>query len=119
MKEWIPFGATTDFPPNGGAAVLHGEKQIAIFNYGKDDWYAVDNRCPHWGQTILSRGLIGNNGEQRTVACPLHKNKFDLETGDHCGGNDEWQLQTYPVKVENGQLFLQVEVEQSVAVAAD
>jgi nitrite reductase (NADH) small subunit len=106
--EWVNVAPETAFLPNGGGCVKLGELQIAIFNFAKDEWYAVQNQCPHQQQMVLSRGLIGDANGEPKVACPLHKNSFSLCTGEHLGGNTDWKLQIYPVKVEGGAVWLEV-----------
>jgi nitrite reductase (NADH) small subunit len=107
-SEWFNVASVNDFPRESGACVKLGDVQIAIFNFGKDEWYAVQNQCPHQQQMVLSRGLIGDANGEPKVACPLHKNSFSLCTGEHLGGNAAWKLRTYPVKVENGAVWLEV-----------
>ncbi len=107
-KIWVDVAAVDEFVPNGGRAVLLEEKQIAIFNFNLTEWYATANQCPHKQQNLLSRGLIGNQCDLRKVACPLHKHTFDLETGEHLGGNPEWVLETFEIKVEDGRVYLAV-----------
>ena len=109
--EWMNVASLDNFPRDSGTCVKLGELQIAIFNFGKDEWYAVQNQCPHQQQMVLSRGLIGDANGEPKVACPLHKNSFSLNTGEHLGGNVEWKLQTYPVKVEGGAVWLEVSRE--------
>ncbi len=110
--EWLNVANVADFPRDSGACVKVGELQIAIFNFGKDEWYAVANQCPHQQQMVLSRGLIGDANGEPKVACPLHKNSFSLCTGEHLGGNAEWKLQTYPIKVEGGAVWLELSESQ-------
>ncbi len=116
-KEWIPVAAVADFPPNSGRAVLHGSQQIAVFNFNGTDWYATTNLCPHRQQNVLSRGLIGNQCDIRKVACPLHKQTFDLATGEHLGGNSDWQLETFDVQAKDGIVYLWLAPETSEAMS--
>lgn len=110
MGEWIKACAAKDILPNSGGCVKIQGKHIAVFNY--DDgrqWYAVDNICPHKKQSVLSRGLVGDANGEPKVACPLHKNTFSLKTGKHLSGNEDYQLATYPIKIEDEDIFLMVE----------
>ena len=106
MTEWIKVAKCSDFVENGGGCIKHGELQIAVFNFKGKDWYAVQNMCPHTNQMVLSRGLIGDANGEPKVACPLHKNTFSLASGTHLGGQPEYQLTTYPVKEEAGDIYI-------------
>jgi nitrite reductase (NADH) small subunit len=125
MIQWVKAANLNDFSRDSGACIKLGNLQIAIFNFGKDEWYAVQNQCPHQQQMVLSRGLIGDAHGEPKVACPLHKNSFSLQTGEHLSGNTEWKLKTYLVKVEGGAVWLELDVsvlstvEPSPALAAD
>jgi nitrite reductase (NADH) small subunit len=110
-SEWLEVATTDTFLVNGGGCVKLGDVQIAVFNFGKDEWYAVQNQCPHQQQMVLSRGLIGDANGEPKVSCPLHKNSFSLCTGEHLGGNTEWKLKTFPVKVEGEAVWLEVSQE--------
>lgn len=107
MSEWVKVCKKGDILRNGGSCVKVGELQIAIFNFeNQNEWYAVQNTCPHKKQNVLSRGLTGEDQGEPKIACPLHKNAFSLKTGKHLGGNQEWTLRTYPVKIENDEIYL-------------
>jgi hypothetical protein len=54
---------------------------------------------------VLSRGILGNQGETPKIACPLHKKTYSLETGE-CLTGDEHSLKVFPVKVVDGQVHL-------------
>lgn len=98
-----------DVPTNGGVCVRIDELQIALFHFTRTDtWYATQNQCPHRQQMVLSRGMIGSQGDTPKVACPFHKKTFSLETGE-CLNGEECSIRTYPVKVENGRIFIGIE----------
>jgi len=71
--NWIKAGSVEDFPINSGGCIEYGKDQIAIFNYDKKEWYAVQNLCPHDNRMVLSRGIIGDKNGTLMVACPMHK----------------------------------------------
>ncbi|MCH2204802.1 MAG: nitrite reductase small subunit NirD [Lentisphaerales bacterium] len=109
MSEWIPVGKTEDFCKDLGGCVKVEGKQIAVFNVKeKSEWHAVQNLCPHDNRMVLSRGLVGDADGKPKVACPLHKHNFDLETGEHVSEGEVDDLSTYPVKVEEGTIYLQM-----------
>jgi nitrite reductase (NADH) small subunit len=106
--KWLAACRVEDVPGDGGACVLLGGEQIAIFYFARrDQWYATENRCPHKQQMVLSRGMIGSAGAdcEPKVACPFHKKTFSLRTGE-CLSGDEYRIRTYPVKVKNGRVYI-------------
>ena len=108
-QTWFIACHTQDVPENGGVCVKYGEQQIALFYFTrKGEWYATQNECPHRMQMALSRGMIGTQGEEPKVACPFHKKTFSLKTGE-CLSGDECHIKTYPVKVEDGRVYIGVD----------
>lgn len=114
LKEegtWFLACFSDDVPENGGVCVKHSEHQIAVFNFSRrGEWYATQNLCPHKQQMALSRGMIGSTGDQcePKVACPFHKKAFSLITGE-CLNGDECSIKTYPIKVEDGKVFIRID----------
>lgn len=109
--HWHAAAPVGSFPADGGACVKIGHLQIAVFNFAStgrgisDQWYACQNQCPHKMQMILSRGLTGDHKGEPKVACPYHKKTFSLCTGENLNG-DDYRIDTYPVKVENGMVYI-------------
>jgi len=106
VQEWVATVPATEFETNGSNAVLVNGKQIAIYYFADtQEWYATDNECPHQKQQALSRGIIGSEGDEPKVACPFHKKSFSLKTGQ-CLSGEDYKVNTYPVKVEDGMVYL-------------
>lgn len=106
VTQWHRVASISDFPKNGGACILHKGRQIAVFNFTRrNEWYACQNLCPHKMQMALSRGMVGSEQGDPKVACPFHKKSFSLISGK-CLSGDECHIATYPVKVENDEVFL-------------
>lgn len=109
---WLKAGEVAQWPEDGGLAVKNGDDEIAVFKFSsRDEWFATQNLCPHKKQMILARGIIGEKGDEPKVACPYHKKQFSLKTGtclddDTCGTID-----TFPVKVEDGIVYVGVSAE--------
>lgn len=106
VTTWYEACNTADFPKDGGLCIYYKGLQIAVFNFSKrGEWYATQNLCPHKQQMILSRGMIGSDGDEPKVACPFHKKTFSLKNGKNING-DMCDLATYPVKVEAGKVYV-------------
>ena len=104
--KWHPACQIDHIPEDGGACVLLGGRQIAIFNFARrGEWYATDNQCPHRQQMALSRGMIGSQGDEPKVACPFHKKTFSLKTGE-CLNDDGYQITTFPIKVVDDVVYI-------------
>lgn len=105
---WFRAGRVSDFPPNGGACVRYQGMQIAVFHFvRRSEWFACQNLCPHKRQMVLSRGILGSVGDEPKVACPFHKRSFSLQTGE-CLNASEERIRVFPVKVEEGWVYLGV-----------
>lgn len=99
---------TSEFPQEGGSCAKVGNHQIAIFYFhSRNEWYACENACPHSGDMVLSRGLLGDSNAEPKVSCPLHKRNFSLKSGE-CLSGDSFKVKTYPVIVEDGKVFLEI-----------
>jgi len=112
-KRWVRITTTDNIPPREGRAVCLGTREIAIFNLG-DRFLATDNRCPHKGGPLCDGIVTGTS-----VVCPLHTWKISLETGavERSGANAGagMAINTYPVRVEDGVIVLEMPVEANVA----
>lgn len=103
---WKRAVRVEDVPANSGGTVLVEGRQIAVFHFKDPDaWFACQNHCPHRGDMVIGRGLIGDDKGEPKVACPQHKKTFSLVSGKNLGG-EEYCLDTYPVKVEDGFVFV-------------
>merc|ERR1719215_871790 len=103
---WVEVGAVDDFPENGGGAVKIGKTELAVYNHSAvGKWYATQNSCPHKQLQVLSRGLIGMHGDTPKVACPIHKNTYNLETGKGVS-NPGLNVAAFEVKTENDRVLL-------------
>lgn len=71
-----------DLEVERGRAALLGREQIALFLLGDGSVYAVSNLDPYSGANVISRGIVGTRGDAPTVASPMHKQVFDLRTGE-------------------------------------
>ena len=105
---WVPLGDADAIPRDSGRAMRVPGGQLAVFHHaGRDAYYATENRCPHQGDMVLARGLVGSDGEEPKVACPLHKKTFSLQNGKGLS-DPNFCVDTYPVEVRDDVLFVKL-----------
>ena len=109
MTDWIELGNISAVPRRGARCVNTPGGTIAVFRTAEDQIFAIENRCPHKGGP-LSAGIVHG----ASVTCPLHNWVFDLATGE-AQGADEGSVRTYPVKVEDGVIFIAPDVLMMMA----
>ncbi len=78
------------------AALVDGV-QLAIFRTYSGELFAIGNRDPIAGAQVMSRGIVGTRGDAPTVASPLHKQVYDLRTGE-CLDVSGVAVPTYPIR---------------------
>lgn len=99
--------------PLWGEAALIDGVQIALVLLPDGSLYAVSNQDPATGSFVMSRGIVGSRGARPTLASPLHKQIYDLETGE-CFTSSDYALRTFPVRVDRG--IVQVQVHEQVEI---
>ena len=99
--HWVPLCSFDELEPLWGEAALIGGHQIALFLLPDGSLHAVSNRCPATGSYVMSRGIVGSKGARSTIASPLHKQVYDLGTGE-CLSSADYRLAIYPVRVDAG-----------------
>jgi nitrite reductase (NADH) small subunit len=90
--------------PERGAAALVGGEAVALFLVD-GEVLAIGNVDPFSGASVLSRGIVGSQGDVLTVASPVYKQRFDLRTGRSLD-DDRVSVPTYPVQVVDGWVEL-------------
>ena len=81
----------------------HGTKSFAIFRGQDDDYYVTDGFCTH--EAVHLAGAFVMDG---IVECPKHNGRFDYRTGQAKGAPVCVNLKTYPVKVEDGLVLIEI-----------
>jgi nitrite reductase (NADH) small subunit len=112
---WTGVCSFDELEPLWGEAALVAGEQIALFLLPGGSLYAVSNQDPATGSFVMSRGIVGSRGDRHTIASPLHKQVYDLETGE-CFTTPELRLPTVPVRVLDGQVQVHVTATHMTAV---
>ncbi|MGR9202132.1 MocE family 2Fe-2S type ferredoxin [Rhizobium leguminosarum] len=78
-------------------------RTFAIFRNDKSEYYCTDGLCTH-EDVHLAEGLVMED----TVECPKHASIFNFTTGEVETPPACFNLSTYPTRVENGRVFVDV-----------
>ena len=100
---WIRACAVSDLEPGWGEVALLGARHVAVVRVAGEEVYAVDHHDPHTGAPVMARGIVGSRGDRPTIASPLHKQVYDLGTGE-CFTDPSLSLRTYRTRVVGGML---------------
>lgn len=99
--EWIEICRYERLLPERGVAALVDGVPVAVFRTYDGTLYALDNLDPCSGASVLSRGIVGDRGGAPIVASPMHKQAFDLRTGE-CLDQPGVAVRTHPVRCRAG-----------------
>ncbi len=83
--------------------VLAGEQELCLAHCEDDSFYAVDDVCTH-ENFLLSQGELF----EFDVECPQHGSKFNVKTGKVTGLPAVIPTRTFPVTVEDGDVYVDV-----------
>lgn len=104
--EFARAARAADLADGAGRIVDVAGRWIALFRVG-DDFFAVDNACPHMAGPLGSGSLDGY-----VVTCPLHYWKIDVRTG--CSPTNEFvRVSHYEVRVRDGWVEIGPEVARA------
>jgi len=101
VKTWTEICPLDRIEIERGVAALISGTPVALFRTHSGDFYALDNVDPMSGASVLSRGIVGTRGDVPTVASPMHKQTFDLRTGE-CLDAAGVRVRVYEVRVRDG-----------------
>jgi len=100
VERWSLITKVENIPQREGRAVKIGDEELAIFHVG-DRYLTIENKCPHKGGPLCDGILSGTS-----VVCPLHGRRFDLETGMAVRASEPACVATFPTRVENGIILV-------------
>lgn len=101
LSRWVAVAEAASLPPGEGRSIQVGRQGFALWNVD-GEFHALDDACPHKGAP-LGAGTLHDG----VVFCPLHGWAFDARTGA-CHSNPRRPVGKHPVKVENGQVWIEV-----------
>ena len=101
-ENWHLVGTTDNMEVEDILRFDHEDKTFCIYML-EDGFYATDGICTH--ETVhLEDGIVMDN----EVACPMHQGVFDIKTGKAVSPPACEDLKTYPIKVEDNNIYIQI-----------
>lgn len=104
--EFVAISNIEDLPVGERLFVEIDDLDIVVFNLA-GEVYAIGDICSH-DDGPLGEGEI----EDREVICPRHGARFDVRTGKAVGLPAVIDIPAYPVKLEDGQLWIGIPKEE-------
>src|SRR5262245_56630306 len=103
MTTWIEACGAGDIENEGVIRFDHGGRTYAVYRSPDDAYFVTDGLCTH-EKVHLADGLVMED----SVECPKHQSRFNYRTGEAINPPACINLRTYPVKVENGRIFIEL-----------
>ena len=94
-------GKTSDIEQGTAKKFTIEGQTIAVFNKD-EEFFAIEDTCKHKGGSLGEGALNGD-----TITCPLHGWQYNITNGE-CLMNPQVKMKSFPVKVENGEISLEV-----------
>ncbi len=99
--SWVPTIAEGKIRDGSYVAVYPKGLSILLVRV-EGELFAIANKCAH-----MACPLEGGKLEGAVLTCPCHDWRFDVRTGAFLDAS-ELALTTYPVKVEDGKVLVDV-----------
>lgn len=101
--NWIDALAADEILADDVKGLRVAGRDIAIYAVA-GAVYATDNLCTHGNARLCDGFLDGHE-----IECPLHQGKFDVRNGKPLCAPVTESLRIYPVRIEGGRLYLQID----------
>ena len=101
-NNWILVGTADNVEVEDIIRFDHNDKTFCVYKL-EDGFYATDGMCTHEA-VHLEDGLVMDN----EIECPMHQGVFDIKTGEAISPPACDDLKTYPVKVEDNNIYIQI-----------
>ncbi|NIT61691.1 MAG: Rieske 2Fe-2S domain-containing protein [Aliifodinibius sp.] len=102
MGKWVEVARENAFE-DGVEVVEYDDEYIAVYKL-EDGFYAIDDECTHDAASLAEGEVM----EKCVIECPRHGARFDIKTGKNLSLPAVVPVDTYPTKVENGMVMVEV-----------
>ena len=102
MADWVRACASDEIDEEDLIRWDREGETYAIYR-AEDGFYCTDGLCTHADEHLEAGLLTGH-----VIVCPLHQGRFDIRWGKVISPPPYTELNTYPVKIEDGQVYVKV-----------
>ena len=95
--------SASELPIESMVRVEASGEPICLVHAPDDKFYAIADTCTHEEYSLCEGELW-----EMSVECPRHGSRFDVRTGQVTGLPAVIPAKTYPVTVENGDIYVEV-----------
>jgi 3-phenylpropionate/trans-cinnamate dioxygenase ferredoxin subunit len=103
VSDWIRACAVEDIEPEDVIRFDHAGRTFALYRSPDNEFHATDGYCTH-EETHLAEGMVIDD----IIMCPKHNGRFQYKTGRALGAPVLDDLAVYPVRIENGSVYLDI-----------
>ncbi|MBB5207283.1 Rieske 2Fe-2S domain-containing protein [Chiayiivirga flava] len=100
--QWTVLCTTAEVLPGERHVAWLGDTPVLVVNHD-GDFYALEDRCSH-EDFELSPGPY--DADAGTIECVLHGARFDVRTGEPLCPPAYSAVQTFPVMVQDGLIYV-------------
>jgi len=108
-EAWHFAGMADDFDDEDIEQIKVGALAVAVYR-AKGEFYATQDLCTH-ERAYLSDGVLIDC----VVECPFHQGRFDVRTGKALSPPVVVPLKTYPLKLVDGKIYVNVSSAEAEA----
>ena len=103
MPDWVAVCAVDDVELEDVVPFHLAGVDYAIYRSPDDRFFATEGRCTHERAPLCDGLVVGG-----IIECPKHNGRFNYATGKATRRPALIDLQTYPVKVEDGTVYVEI-----------
>jgi 3-phenylpropionate/trans-cinnamate dioxygenase ferredoxin subunit len=100
LSLWVLVGRADGIAPGEHRVADADGTRILVFNLD-GAYHAIEDVCTHDGGLLSGGGVEGDQ-----VICPRHGARFSIRTGEALTAPAYEAAATFPVKIENGEVFV-------------
>lgn len=82
---------------------VHIEDRQFVLVYLDNEFYLLDNRCPHKDASLCDGHVLGD-----TIKCPWHEAEFNVKTGRGLTPLAGKGVKSWPVLISDGHLMADI-----------